>query len=105
MFGHVKGLFMCSNRAAEDFQHGLIESRNIGRLTACYPVIIFHDFLIYPIAPGVTDVVLDRVVAGQGSPANQAGGNKCPWRVTDSGNRFIVFIHFLQERLHFGHHP
>ncbi len=58
--------------ACEQFNHALVEGRQVLRAAAADPDAIAHHFLVYPVASGVADVILDSVIAGHRFTFDQA---------------------------------
>ncbi len=56
----------------EKGKHFAIECGNVTRLTAGDPVLVAHYFAIDPVAARIANVILDGVIAGQGSSAGQS---------------------------------
>ena len=65
-------LLKCHFAACEQFDHALIEGRQVFRAAATDPRAITNHFLVYPVGTGIADVILDGVVAGHGLALDQA---------------------------------
>jgi DNA-directed RNA polymerase specialized sigma24 family protein len=48
----------------EQIDHLPVERRDVAGLAARHPITILDDLLVHPVAPGVSDIVLDRMVTG-----------------------------------------
>src|SRR6266436_4006644 len=87
----------CGGAAGEQADHSPDERGQVTGLAARHPVAVLDHCLIHPIAAPVANVVLDRVVAGQGPPVHEPGRNQFPGRVTDSRERLAGVLHGPQE--------
>src|SRR5438045_1053229 len=90
--------------SCEQFDHALIESRQIFRAAAADPGAIANQFLVYPVGTGIADVILDGVVTGHGLALDQARGNQQPGTMTDNGDGLALAVSLAHKLLCRWHH-
>jgi hypothetical protein len=78
---------------AEQLNHGFVEHGDVIRLAAADPVLVANDFFVAPAAPGIPNIVLQRVIAGEMPASDQSSGNEQPWAVTDDGDRPVRLVY------------
>src|SRR5438270_104392 len=49
---------------SKQVDHGTVKCRNVRRLATAHPVLVLHYFFILPFTAGITNVVLNGVIAG-----------------------------------------
>ena|SRR6266478_1311248 len=79
-------LSLFCRHAGEEGEHGLIEGREIAGLAAGDQIAVFDNLLIEPLAAGIADIILNRVVTREPSAADHISRNQEPGRVTDDGH-------------------
>src|SRR5215469_11541906 len=83
----------------EELKHGAIDCRDIGWSAAGNPVFVPYYFLVDPVSGGIAHVVLNRVIARQGTPANTAGRSQQPGCMANASRRLPPTLHFTQKFL------
>ncbi len=97
---------LCSGFSAlqKQLNHGLVKRWNVGWLAATDPILVLHHFFVLPFRTGIPQVVLNGVITGQSSVANEISGNKQPRSMTNDSDRFPGVIHFANKLLRSGVH-
>src|SRR4051812_36593659 len=90
------------NRLGEQRDHLAIECRDVAGLAARHPIAVAHHFFIDPMRAGLSHIVLNSVIAGEGAIFCQACRDQQPRRVANERDRLARAVELLHELLRFG---